>query len=66
MPMTVTNPDLLRHAEALVASITPDDSGTNGQGGNGGLISRETIRKTDALRMAIYEAKRQERDTDHG
>jgi len=58
--------DLIRHAEALVASINYDDSGTNGQGGNGGLISRETIRKTDALRMAIYEAKRQERDADHG
>jgi len=50
--------DLIRHAEALVASITYDDSGTNGQGGNGGLISRETIRKTDALRMAITKAKR--------
>lgn len=62
----MTDPDLIRHAEALVASITYDDSGVNGQGGNGGLISRETIRKTDALRMAITAARRQERDTDHG
>lgn len=47
---------LLRAAEAAVAAVTFDDSGTNGRGGNGGLLSRETIRKVDELRIEIIKA----------
>ncbi len=49
---------LVKRAEELIAAVTYDDSGTNGKGGNGGLLSRETIRKTDALRLALYDVKR--------
>lgn len=55
---------LIRAAEALVEAVTFDDSGTHGQGGNGGLLSRETIRKADALRLAICAARRAGRDPD--
>lgn len=48
---------LLKAAKALVASISFDDSGIMlGQvqtGGNGGLISHDTLMKTDELRRAI-------------
>ena len=50
---------LMRAAEDLVAAVTFDDSGHAGQGGNGGLLSRETIRKADALRLAVYDARRE-------
>lgn len=40
-------------AAALAASVTFDNSGTNGQGGHGGLVSRETIRGADDLRRAL-------------
>lgn len=40
-------------AFALLASLGNDDAGINGRGGNGGLISRETIRKADDLRIAL-------------
>lgn len=51
---------LIQKAEELIAAVVYDDSGNNGRGGNGGLISRETIRKTDELRLALYEVKRKE------
>lgn len=34
-------------------SVSYDMSGVNGQGGNGGLISTETIRRSDELRQVI-------------
>lgn len=37
----------------LLASLSYDDSGSMGRGGNGGLISRETIRAADELRLAM-------------
>lgn len=49
--------NLIRKADELIAAITYDDSGTAGRGGNGGLLSRETIRKTDELRIALYAVK---------
>ncbi len=48
---------LIVAADAAVDAITFDDSGTQGRGGNGGLISRRTIRKTDELRIAIRRAR---------
>jgi hypothetical protein len=44
---------IVEAAKALVAAVAFDDSGLNGRGGNGGLLSRETIRKADELRIAI-------------
>ena len=50
--------DLLNAAKAVVDAVTFDDSGFNGQGGNGGLISRETIRKVDVLRQTILRMEK--------
>ena len=49
---------LLRAAKALMDSVSYDTSGINGQGGNGGLISTDTTRRSDELRQVIlrYEA----------
>lgn len=50
---------LLKAARDLVEAVSFDDSGAivggQYQGGNGGLISRETIRKADALRRLLEE-----------
>lgn len=53
---------VLEAAAALVAAVTFDDSGTNGQGGNGGLLSRDTIRKADGLRLALAAARAELRE----
>jgi hypothetical protein len=55
--MADTN-EIITAAEALIESLVFDDSGVNGRGGNGGLISRETIRKADELRIIISSYKR--------
>lgn len=48
-------------AKALLDAITFDDCGSmvagKFVGGNGGLISRETIRKADELRRALANAE---------
>lgn len=49
---------LLEQAEDVVNRVTFDESGALGKGGNGGLLSRETIRATDELRITISEIKR--------
>lgn len=43
----------LAAVEALLDAITFDDSGFNGTGGNGGLLSRETIRKASLVRLEL-------------
>jgi len=48
---------LLAAASALVDSITFDESGFMGQGGNGGLISRKTIDLNNTLRRLIEAEK---------
>ena len=53
---------LIARAEDLIDAVTFDDSGHAGTGGNGGLLSRETIRKADGLRLAICAARRAQRD----
>lgn len=49
--------DLAMAAKALLDAVTFDDCGMmiagKFQGGNGGLISRETIQKADALRRVL-------------
>lgn len=54
--MTAADPfdRLCAAAEAVVAAVTYDDSGLDGRGGNGGLLSRETTRKVDELRLALF------------
>ena len=48
---------LVEASKELIKSISFDDCGTmiggHWQGGNGGMISRETLAKTDALRRAL-------------
>ena len=52
---------LIEDSQALVDAISFDMNGAmiagRWQGGNGGLISRETLIKADALRRAIYDAR---------
>ena len=48
-------------AERLVEALTFDDSGSLGQGGNGGLLSRETIRKSDELRALLLRWRKRGR-----
>lgn len=48
-----TIPDVIAAARALIDAVTFDDSGVHGRGGNGGLLSRDTIRKADELRLII-------------
>lgn len=52
---------IIQAARALVQSVTFDDSGAAGQGGNGGLLSRGTIRKADELRLALNDHERSAR-----
>lgn len=51
------DPELRRKIQAVLDAVQRDDSGAliAGQwvGGNGGQLSRETIRATDALRLAL-------------
>lgn len=60
-------PDIIRIAKQLLASILFDDVGVKlGQtysGGNGGLLSRETVIHADTLRRAIDRWEREQRDT---
>lgn len=53
--------ELMDKVQALLDALTFDDSGFQGKGGNGGLISRETIRKADEVRIAMSRLKQAER-----
>ena len=52
---------LIEGSQALVDAISFDMNGAmiagRWQGGNGGMISRETLIKADALRRAIHDAR---------
>lgn len=52
--------DLATALDDLIKAITFDDSGENGKGGNGGLISRETIRKADEARIVLAAYRRRQ------
>jgi len=58
------NEKLVQAAEKLVEAIQFDDSGAFGRGGNGGLISKETIRKADDLRILLLRYHMGERKDD--
>lgn len=47
-------------AKELVEAVTHDDSGSNGTGGNGGLLSRDTIHKAGLLRAAMSQKEEEE------
>lgn len=49
---------LLERIETVIDRVTFDDSGIMGRGGNGGLLSRDTIRAVDDLRLIINDIKR--------
>jgi hypothetical protein len=51
--------DIVRAAQELIDAVSFDDSGIDGRGGNGGLISRETIRKSDELRILLSRLERE-------
>lgn len=60
--MSVTNkPDLseevFKAASELVDSINYDNDGEYPYGGNGGLLSTETVKKSDVLRTLLIKAK---------
>lgn len=50
--------ELVAAAKALVDALSFDDNGAmiggKWMGGNGGLISRETLQRSDALRVVLY------------
>lgn len=51
--MTRAIDDLIAAASKLAASVEYDMNGTAGQGGNGGLLSDQTLRAAGELRLAI-------------
>jgi len=56
--------DIVLVAEKLIEALTYDDSGSAGRGGNGGLISRDTIRLSDHLRTLVLQYRALERKHD--
>lgn len=54
--------DLEKAAKALMDSVNFDMIGTDGRGGNGGLISLKTMRCSDELRQ-VLQRTRQEQTT---
>ncbi|UJW87927.1 hypothetical protein [Devosia sp. SL43] len=57
----VVSPEAARLAERsadLANAVTFDDSGTLGKGGNGGLLSRETIHKAGLVQLTLNDIKK--------
>jgi len=44
---------VVRAAKVFQEAVQFDCDGLNGQGGNGGMISRDTLHKGDLLRVAL-------------
>lgn len=61
-------PSLLAACKALVDSVSFDDCGAliggKFMGGNGGLVSRQTIEKADALRRIVNDFEEGHTDAD--
>ena len=53
---------LIARSNDFLDLFTYDVNGRDGRGGNGGLITKETIQAADKLRMALEVAKRQQHD----
>lgn len=45
--------EIVDHLKALIAAVEFDDSGVNGRGGNGGLLSPETRQAADRARLSV-------------
>lgn len=52
--------DLHRAAKALMDSVNFDMVGQDGRGGNGGLISTDTMRRSDELHQVIIKHEAEE------
>lgn len=50
--------EIVKAADAIVNSVEFDVNGIHGKGGNGGLVSDDTIRRAGECRQAIYRAKK--------
>lgn len=55
--------EIIKATKALIEAIQYDDSGFNGQGGNGGLLSPETRRAADKTGLLIDAWDRWWRDS---
>lgn len=53
---------IIEAAKSLIDALTFDDSGINGQGGNGGMIDRKTIHKANLLRIEISKFENMKKD----
>ena len=53
---------LIARSNGFLDLFTYDVNGRDGRGGNGGLITKETIQAADKLRMALDVVKRQQHD----
>ena len=53
---------LIARSNGFLDLFTYDVNGRDGRGGNGGLITKETIQAADKLRMALDIVKRQQHD----
>ncbi len=62
MTMDPNTADIVAKAKALLAAVDFDNNGAmvagHLQGGNGGLVSRETTKAADDLRRALAEVAR--------
>lgn len=56
----MTTTTLRAAARALMDSVNFDMAGIDGRGGNGGLISTETIRRSDELRQVLLHKEARE------
>ncbi len=58
---TLENIDaLIRRAERLIDSVGFDAHGNAGHGGHGGLLSDETLKAADLLRIEVHRLKRKQ------
>lgn len=49
--------DFIRAVEALIRSVDYDENGVGGKGGNGGLLSRDTLHKMGEARQHLHRFK---------
>jgi hypothetical protein len=54
--------DIIAAARVLLERITFDTCGEHGRGGNGGLVSTETVKAADQLRLALSRGDSRDRE----
>jgi hypothetical protein len=50
--------EFIAAAKKLIDAVSYDVNGVNGRGGNGGLVSTETIRASDELRLVVHKVEK--------